>query len=61
MSDDGWGDDDAGWTNGDTTEAPATGDGTEEVEEEGKSKGGEGDGKRKKVSSFICVKVKYLY
>ena len=43
MSDDGWGDDDAGWTNGDAAEAPAA-DG-EEVEEEEKPRGGGGDGK----------------
>ena len=42
MSDDGWGDDDAGWTDGDAAAAPAAGD--EEVEEE-KPRGGGGDGK----------------
>ena len=43
MSDDGWGDEDAGWTDGDAAAAPAAGD--EEVEEEEKPRGGGGDGK----------------
>lgn len=45
MSDDGWGDDDAGWTNGDAAAAPAAGAGDEEVEEEEEKPRGGGDGK----------------
>ena len=55
MSDDGWGDDDAGWTDGagDAAAAPAAGD--EEVEEEDKPRGG-GDGKCRN-----CKQVRYLW
>ena len=54
MSDDGWGDDDAGWTDGagETAATPATGD--EEVEDE-KPRGG-GDGKCRN-----CKQVTYSF
>ena len=53
MSDDGWGDDDAGWTEGDAAAAPAAGD--EEVEEEEKPRG-VGDGKCRN-----CRQVQKIY
>ena len=51
MSDDGWGDEEAGWTDGDAAAAPAAGD--EEVEEEEKPRGGGGDGKCRNCRQVI--------
>ena len=55
MSDDGWGDDDAGWKDGDAAAAPAAGDDDdEEVEEEEKPRGG-GDGKCRNCKKVLKI------